>query len=84
MTKKIYRRFLLAVMMMLLTVFLTTTGPTQQAAVQETCEECFANCDAEYEQCVAAGRTDCARKRLLCYLSCSPVCNTPPVEPPAS
>jgi hypothetical protein len=78
MMKRICLRFLLLAMMLLATVVLNASPR------RETCGECIANCDAWYDRCVAAGRTDCGRGRLLCYLSCSPVCNTPPEEPPTS
>ena len=71
MTKKIYRRFLLAAMMLLLTVFLAVTGPTQQAA-EETCEECNARCEAIGEDCREQGVpfNVCMHVTIQCSTEC--------------
>jgi hypothetical protein len=73
MNKKIYRRFLFALIMLLMTVSLTFTGPGQQAAVFETCEACQANCHAIYDACLASGTvspTICANRLLQCNKAC--------------
>jgi hypothetical protein len=69
MTKKIYRRFLFAVIMLLMMVSLIATSPGQQAAVRDGCYEynqCIANCEAYYDYCVATGGTDCLRRKFQC------------------
>jgi hypothetical protein len=76
MTKKIYRRLLLAAVMLLMATALTYTGPVRPvAAVEQTCGECIDDCDAWYANCVASGRTGCLRGRFICVQSCGPVCN---------
>jgi hypothetical protein len=72
MTKKIYQRFLFVVIMLLMTVALAYTGPNQQAAVRESCEDCQANCQAIYQACVAGGvnPTLCSNRRLQCNQAC--------------
>jgi hypothetical protein len=76
MAKKIYRRLLLAAIALLMTLSLAYTGPVRRAAaVEQTCDECIADCDAWYQSCVAAGRTGCSLGLRRCYQSCSPVCN---------
>ena len=71
MTKKIYRRFLLAAMMLLLTAFLAATSPTQQAA-EETCEECNARCEQYVNDCHAQGLPFgvCAHVGIQCSTDC--------------
>ena len=71
MTKKIYRRFLLAAMMLLLTALLATTGPTQRAA-EETCEECNARCEQMVQDCQAQGLPFgvCAHVGIQCSSDC--------------
>lgn len=71
MTKKIYRRFLLVVMLMLLTVFLAATGPTQQAA-EETCEECNARCETIFNDCMSHGLPFgvCSHVAINCSTEC--------------
>lgn len=76
MTKKIYRRIMLAAIMLVMTIALTYTGPVRPvAAVEQTCEECTDGCDAWYANCVAQGRTDCGIGKARCYRTCWPVCN---------
>lgn len=71
MTKKIYRRFVLAATMLLVTVFLVSAGPTQQAA-QETCEECNARCEQIGQDCRAQGLPFgvCAHVTIQCSTDC--------------
>ena len=75
MTKKVYRRFLLAATMLLITASLTFTSPAQQL----DCEQCFAYCDQSYEDCVAGGAPllYCSREYRYCYDYCmtGPPCN---------
>jgi hypothetical protein len=72
MTKKIYRRFLLAAIMLLMTAFFSFTGPAQQAAVQETCEECNARCETIGDQCRALGYpfNVCMHLAIQCSSDC--------------
>jgi hypothetical protein len=72
MTRTIYLRFLFAAIMLLMAGILINYGPASQAAQEQTLEECFADCDAWYDSCVAAGRTDCVTGRFRCYRSCQP------------
>jgi outer membrane biogenesis lipoprotein LolB len=71
MTKKTYRRFLLAAMMLLLTACLVTTGSRQQAA-EETCEECNARCEQIIQDCQAQGLPFgvCAQVGIQCSSNC--------------
>jgi type VI protein secretion system component VasF len=71
MTTKIYRRFLLAAMMLFLTAFLVATGPTQQAA-EETCDECNARCEQIMQDCHAQGLPFgvCAHMGIQCTSGC--------------
>jgi hypothetical protein len=73
MSKKTYRRLFLMALMLLAFVFLTYTSPRQQAA-QEPCEECHANCEAEYELCLQQG-SHCEQSRTLCHEACVLVCS---------
>jgi hypothetical protein len=72
MSKKIYRRFLFALIMLLMAVSLTYSGPGQQAAVRESCEACQANCQGIYQACLGAGisPTLCANRLLQCNKAC--------------
>lgn len=72
MTKKAHRRFLLAAMMLLLTLSLAFTGPAQQAAMQETCDECNARCETLGDQCRALGYpfNVCMQLTIQCSSDC--------------
>jgi len=71
MTKKSNRRFLLAAIMLLMTVFLLANGPAQQAASQE-CDECNAACDVIYDGCIEHGysQTYCGNLARPCRINC--------------
>lgn len=71
MTHKTHRRFLFIVIMLLMALSIINTGPQSRAAVQQTCEECRADCDTWYNNCVAAGRPDCIRGKWRCYFTCT-------------
>jgi hypothetical protein len=68
MTKKVYRRFLLAAIMLLMTASLIYTGPKAQA--QDPCQECMDNCYALFQGCVAAGGSLCPNRLLQCNKAC--------------
>ncbi len=72
MIKKIYRRFLFAAIMLLMTVCLMAAGPAQRAAVQETCDECNARCEAIYQSCIDQGypRNVCTHASIQCSTDC--------------
>ncbi len=72
MTKKIYRRLLLAGVMLLMAVCLMAASPAQRAAVQETCDECNARCDAIYQSCIDQGYP--TNVCLHAYIPCSSDC----------
>ena len=79
MTEKIYRRFRLVVMLLLLTSFLAAPSPTQQAA-QETCDECNARCERIVADCQAQGFpfNVCAHVGIQCSTDClNGVCTSP-------
>jgi len=71
MTKKVYRRFRLAIMMLLLMALLATAGHKQQAA-QETCDECNARCDRMVQDCQNQGFpfSVCAHVGIQCSTEC--------------
>jgi hypothetical protein len=71
MTKKIYRRFLMAAIMLLFTVCLAVTGPAQRAA-QETCDECNARCQQYVDDCYAQGYSFsvCSHVSIQCSSDC--------------
>ena len=71
MSKKTYRRLVLTAFMLLATAFLTYTGPSH---AQEPCEECHANCEAAYEECLVSG-SHCEQSRNLCHESCVLICS---------
>jgi hypothetical protein len=70
MTKKAYRRFLFAAIMLLMTLSLIYTGPKSRAAIEGPCDDCIASCQSLYEYCVQTGGTNCWHLQLKCELSC--------------
>jgi hypothetical protein len=78
MTAKIYRRFLLAAMMLLFTICLAASR-TQQAA-EETCDECNARCGQYVQDCQAQGLpfSVCSHVGIQCSTEClNGVCTYP-------
>ena len=51
MTHKTRLRFLLAALILLMGIFVINHVPASQAAVQETCDECNARCEALGQSC---------------------------------
>lgn len=70
MIKKIYRRFLLAAIMLLMAVSLICTGP--RAWAQDPCQDCMDNCAAIYQSCTDQGYpfNVCSSAARQCSINC--------------
>jgi hypothetical protein len=80
MTKKIYRRFLLLGVMLVMLASLIYTTPQSQAARQDVCQECNDNCAAIYQSCIDQGYSFavCSGGARRCSTDClNTVCTYP-------
>ena len=55
MTRKAYRRLLLAAITLLMMVSLVYTGSGSRAAAQDVCQECMDNCGVIFQSCTDQG-----------------------------
>ncbi|HLM00575.1 MAG TPA: hypothetical protein VK400_05935 [Pyrinomonadaceae bacterium] len=74
MSKKLCQRFIVLFGLLFLLACSVLVLPASEAAVRSECEDCYAKCSSDYEECLAAGIEKpwkCSQYRHNCINYCN-------------